>query len=368
MHVADVTMFYGARGGGVRRYLHAKHRWLASRPGYRHTLVVPRRAAIPEPDADTIDVPSVPLPFTSGYRLPVAKRSAVRALAGVHPDVIEAGDPYRFAWAALDAGRSLGVPVVGFYHSDLPHVVARHYGQRAERLAQAYVRRLYSRFDLVLAPSASTVAKLRALGLQHVRFQPLGVDTSVFRPQRRSRVWREYLGIRPLQRLLVYVGRSAPEKNLAVLLGALDRLGPSYMLAVVGPTSLAHSSPNVRLVPYVNDAQQLAALLATADAFVHAGDQETFGVAALEAMACGIPVVAPNAGALAELVDDDVGLRVQPRDAGALAAGIEALFECDVAQLGAAARRRAERYDWNRVLPDIVRRYSALRTPQLHAS
>lgn len=358
MHIADITMFYAAQSGGVRRYLEAKRQWLRSRPGYRHSLVLPQGAAAP--DDGTVIVPSLPLPFSRGYRLPVIKHPAVRALVELKPQLIEAGDPYRLAWAALDAGQLLGVPVVGFYHSDLPRALGRLWGARSERLAAAYVRRLYGTFDLVLAPSAAMVARLREMGVDRVCRQPLGVDSDDFRPQRRSAEWRRRLGVTPGERLLLFVGRFAAEKNLPLLLAALDRLGPGHVLVLVGHGPAPPPRADLRLVPYVGDRRRLASLIASCDVFVHAGDQETFGLAVLEAMACGVPVVAAHAGGLAELVDATVGATVPANDASALADAVHGLFARDLGPVRAAARRRAQAYDWRRVFPPLVARYDAL--------
>jgi alpha-1,6-mannosyltransferase len=364
MHVADVTMFYAAQSGGIRRYLQEKRRWFEARPAHRHSLVLPRGAAALGEGA--IEVPSVPLPFSSGYRLPLARRPAALALEALAPDLIEAGDPYHLAWAALDAGQALGVPVVGFYHSDLPRLARKLGGLRGERLAESYVRRLYSQFDLVLAPSLCMAERLRDLGVERVRRQTLGVDTRVVRPARRDVAWRLRLGARREDRLLIFVGRFAPEKNLHELYAAMDRLGPGHLLILVGGGNPPPPRADVRVVPYIADAAQLASLIACCDAFIHAGDQETFGLAALEAMACGVPVVAARAAGLAELVDEQVGAAVFPGGRGglgvALAEAVEELFARNLAPLRAAARRRAQQYDWSRVLPEIVAQYRRLLT------
>lgn len=367
LHVSDVTMFYAARSGGIRRYLQEKRRWLQARPGFRHSLVLPRHAAVGE---EAVEVPSLPLPFSHGYRLPLARRAAARALVELQPDVIEAGDPYRLAWAAVDAGQALGVPVVGFYHSDMPRVVGKACGAAAERLAEAYTRRLYSRFDLVLAPSVCMVQRLRELGLSRVERQALGVDSRVFHPQRRSQGWRLRLGAGPRDRLLLFVGRFAAEKNLPVLYTMLDRLGSGHILVLVGNGTPPPAHPAVRLVPFISDPARLAGLIASCDLFVHAGDQETFGLAPLEAMACGLPVVAARAGGLAELVDDSVGCAVPAPDPATLAAGmaeaVKRLCADGLQPLREAARSRAEAYDWERILPGIAARYAALgRQPAL---
>ena len=359
MHIADVTMFYAAHSGGIRRYLDVKHAWL-QRTDHRHTLVVPDRNGCPADDA-TLALRSVPLPLSGGYRLPVGVRRAARSLVGLRPQVIEAGDPYHLAWAALRARDRLGARAVAFCHSDLPRLVSTHYGPLAERWAARYFSRLYRDFDMVLAPSTYLVRKLQRWGIASVEHQPLGVDTEVFHPRRRSPARRASLAASADARLLVYAGRYAPEKNLAVLIDAIAALGKPYELVLAGAGALPPSlPPNVRVLPFVAGREALASVLASCDAFVHAGDQETFGLAALEAMACGLPVVGAAAGGTAEIVTPACGVLTRPRDADALAAGIEQLFASDRAAMSAEARRVAQRYAWPPLLEQMLRRYSRL--------
>jgi alpha-1,6-mannosyltransferase len=102
-------------------------------------------------------------------------------------------------------------------------------------------------------------------------------------------------------------------------------------------------------------------LLASCDLLVHPGDCETFGLIVLEAMACGLPVVGACGGAVAELVDDSSGILVKPNSAAALAAGIDAVFRGDRAQLGAQAACKArEQYDWTAIMPQLMGRYGQL--------
>jgi alpha-1,6-mannosyltransferase len=98
-------------------------------------------------------------------------------------------------------------------------------------------------------------------------------------------------------------------------------------------------------------------MLASCDAFVHAGDQETFGLAALEAMACGLPVVGIDQAGVAEIVTSGSGILVPPRDAAAFADGVRRLFARDVEAMRAEARRVAERYAWQPLLEQMLQRY-----------
>ena len=116
----------------------------------------------------------------------------------------------------------------------------------------------------------------------------------------------------------------------------------------------------MRVLPFVAGVAALAGALASADAFVHAGDQETFGLSALEAMACGTPIVVRKAEGLAELADGRCGLAVEQGSGVEFAEAIAALFEGDRSAQRAAARARAEAGDWERILPDLLGHYQRL--------
>jgi alpha-1,6-mannosyltransferase len=359
-HLVDATMFWSATGGGVRRYLLAKHAWLARHTAWQHTIAAP---VVDQPGMAAL--PSVSLPGSGGgYRLPIRRRALAQTLESLQPDLIEAGDPYRLAWASLDAAHARHIPAVAFCHSNLELLAATLAGPRlarvAMRTARRYVRRLYSHFDLVLAPSEVMRLRLLDCGLDRVACQPLGVDTQVFHPARSSAMWRNQLGLSPATRLLVYAGRFASEKHLDVLVEAVRKLGAPYVLLAIGTGPMPPSGDRVLVRPYESDPMALARMLASADVFVHAGDQETFGLAVLEAMACGTPVVARAAEGLAELVDDNVGAAVQDDLPQSYVDAISNLFMHDRNGASRRARERAEAYDWNQLLPILLTHYRQL--------
>jgi alpha-1,6-mannosyltransferase len=192
-------------------------------------------------------------------------------------------------------------------------------------------------------------------------YQPLGVDTNVFSPERRTLDLREKLGLSADSRVLVYAGRFAGEKNLPVLLQAFARLGSPYHLLMVGGDHEVRPARNVTILPYRRDSLELAQVFASADALVHAGTKETFGLVILESMACGRPVVAVSAGAIPEFVDDSVGILAQPDDPSSMADAIAALYDRDLEQMGAAARARVlQRYTWNHSFHAQTMAYSTL--------
>jgi alpha-1,6-mannosyltransferase len=288
-------------------------------------------------------------------------RQAARALRKLQPDLIEVGDPYQFAWSALRVRNVSGVPLCGFYHSDLPHLVRQRFGRMPQQAAACYVSNLYRRFDLVLAPSMLMVQRLRGMGINHVQRQPLGVDTEVFHPGRRDGRLRQQLGLPQQCRLLVYAGRFTREKKLTLLIEAVERLGHPYHLLMIGSGDDLPASAHATCLPFQHDARMLASLIASCDALVHAGDQETFGLVVLEAMACGIPVVGVAAGGVQELVDEHTGVLAQPGSARALAEAIEYLYQKDMALMGQNARRKVlETYDWEMIMPQLMKHYASL--------
>lgn len=358
-HVVDTTIFFAPTSGGVRRYLVAKHDWLKRHTQLRHTILVPG----PDDAGDAFGIACFrgpALPGSGGYRLPLRMRAFRDRLARLAPDLIEVGDPYHAAWHAVQAARQQGIPAVAFCHSDVITLAGGFLGGVGQRLAAQYLRQLYGRFDLVLAPSATIANRLDAAGVRNVAIQPLGVDLATLAPGGRDPALRHRLGIRGGTRLLVFAGRLSPEKRVRDLREAMRLLGPRYHLLLVGGTRPARLASNVTLLEYQHDPRALACVLGSCDAFVHAGDQETFGLVAIEAMACGLPVVAARGGALDELVDDAVGATFTPRDPSDLARAVAGVFERDRRALSAAARARAHAYSWDRAFARLLDHYARL--------
>lgn len=354
-------MLYAPRSGGVKRYLSAKKAWLARhRPDVRHSLVVPGAADSHDGQGEW-SIYAAPLPFGDGYRWPASKTAWMSRLVRQRPSLIEAGDPYTPGLAALRAGARLGVPVIGFCHTDLAALAALHFGDWAQRPVQRRWGKIYGQFDRVVAPSRYIAERLAEAGVADAVALPLGVDVSQFHPGRAEReAVRRRLGLAPDRRLLVFAGRPAREKKIDVLVEAAERLGDPYTLLLIGAGAPEDAAPaNVLSLPYERDAGGLARLLASCDAFVHANDAEPFGLITLEAMACGLPVVAVCAGGLAETVDETVGQFAARSAPGPFAEAIAGLFERDMAALSAAARARAvSRHGWDFVFERLTGIYA----------
>jgi alpha-1,6-mannosyltransferase len=362
VRLVDTTMLYAPRSGGVRRYLNSKRAWLAAhRPQVHHTLVVPG-ARDAHDGQGRVSIYAAPLPFGDGYRWPVVKQAWMERLIRQRPNIIEAGDPYTPGLAALRAGDALGIPVVGFCHTDLGALAALHIGEWAEKPVQKRWAAIYSQFDQAVAPSQFIAGRLIEAGVANAIGLPLGVDVDIFNPTRGDRAGlRASLGLTARHRVLVFAGRPAREKRLEVLVEAVERLGDPYVLLLIGAGAGAPISDRVICMDYQRDPQALAAILASCDAFVHANDNEPFGLVVLEAMACGLPVIGIAAGGVAESVDASVGELAAISEAGAMAEAVESVFARGAESLGLAARRRAEdRHGWNAVFQSLCGIYGGL--------
>ena len=357
--LVDTTMLYAPRSGGVKRYLLSKKAWIeANRPNVSHHLIVPGAKHGAGQDGIT-QFRAAKLPFGDGYRWPNSVKRWSAWVAATRPTLIEAGDPYTPGQGALEAGQRAGCPVVGFCHSDPAALAALHFGEWAKKPVEKRWARLFKQFDRVVSPSRFIARRLEEAGVSNIFIRPLGVEIDTFRPDRGDRDWLlRKLGLPASARLLCFAGRPAREKNIGVLIEAVQKLGAPYHLVLVGAGAGMPAEDRVISLPYERDPKAVARIIASCDAFVHANDKEPFGLIVLEAMACGRPVVGVNAGGVAETVNDEVGQLAASADPDQYADAVEALFARDLEAIGLAARVHAvERFAWNRVFEDLCMFY-----------
>ncbi|WP_269219187.1 glycosyltransferase [Brevundimonas vesicularis] len=360
--LVDTTMLYAPRSGGVKRYILSKKAWIeANRPGVSHSLIVPGARHKARADG-IVQLRATKLPFGDGYRWPSSVKRWSAWVAAMKPSIIEAGDPYTPGQGALEAGQRVGCPVVGFCHSDPAGLAALHFGEWAKKPVEKRWAKLFSQFDRVVSPSRFIARRLEEAGVNNIVIRPLGVEIDTFRPERRDRQWLlKQLGLGEDARLLCFAGRPAKEKNVDVLIEAVQKLGAPYHLVLVGAGAGMPEEDRVISMPYESDPKAVAKIIASCDAFVHANDKEPFGLIVLEAMACGRPLVGVNAGGVAETVDESVGQLAASADADDYAQAVEALFTRDIEAIGRVAREKAvSQFAWNRVFEDLCVVYGEL--------
>ncbi|OAT87113.1 glycosyltransferase [Desulfotomaculum copahuensis] len=379
MKICDLTNFYHEQSGGVKTYLHQKMDYIADCRGVEHLVIVPGAANLEKRRGNsTIQRLKAPeLPFARPYRLIMDAGRVDELLGQFSPDIIEVGCPY-FLPLAIAARRKYHCRLAGFYHSDFPRayvrttarLIGRIPAAMLEKAAFAYVRAMYRRMDLTLAPSLAVASALVRHGVGNVQVLSLGVDMKNFHPGLRSRWLRLRLGIAPEQVLLLYVGRFAREKGLDVLMPAFELLSAQhpgrYHLLLIGGGALEGelrewaAGRAVTVGGYL-PADQVAAVYASADLFVTAGRAETFGLTVLEAQASGLPVVAAASGAAAETVAPGAGVLIRPDDPAGLAAAIAGLPTQNLRSLGRQARRYVEvNYGWEKTFRKLFAFYREL--------
>jgi alpha-1,6-mannosyltransferase len=284
---------------------------------------------------------------------PVLLRRATvaRLLADLEPDRIEVSDRTTLRWTGAWARRH-GVRSAMVSHESLDGLLGLVGGARV--LADRLNARTATAYDTIICTTAWAAAEFRRIGATNVVQVPLGVDLAHFRPDRYDRRLRDRYAD-PGELLLLHCGRLSQEKRPQRSLAALAELrarGVPAVLVVAGSGPMAarlHADAErlrlpVRFLRFVSDRTVLARLLATADLVLAPGPVETFGLAALEALASGTPVVVSAQSALPEVIGD----------AGIAAAGDGPEYADAVQELAVrprtdrrlAARRRAERYPW----------------------
>ncbi len=366
--LCDITQSWSSVGGGVGTYLRRKRQHILEHTTHRHLLIVPGEfdEVIEDERTITATVASPKVPGSPNYRLLLRSWQVRSLLERFRPDLIECQDAYNLPWAAIGhARRHPGTALVAAYMTDFPTVyVERPFAKlmgetlagAASRLCYWYCGKLYRRFDLLYALSENGgAAKLRDLGLAPVEIMPLGVELGEFSPDRRDFALRRMLGVADDSPLLIYAGRLDGEKRAQTVVDAFrllpDSLGAHLVLLGDGPLREqfhAQAAARIHAPGYVNGRSQLARWLASADLYVSAMADETFGISIIEAQASGLPVVGVAAGAMVDRVNDSIGRLGPVGDSAAMADNILTLWAGDLSAMRQRAQIHARQFGWDR--------------------
>lgn len=264
------------------------------------------------PTGNLVSLPAVPFPGRGEYRFPLGLSGAVKAdLERFDPNVIHISSPDVSARAAVRWARAKGIPVLASVHTRF-ETYPRYYGAGfLEGLVERYLRSLYRQCDALVTPSQSMVDVLRRQGMnEDISIWSRGVDRTIFTPARRDQAWRQSLGIGSDEIVIAFLGRLVMEKGLDVFAEAVRLLGEegvAHRVLVIGDGPargwFEKAMPGGIFVGFQGGAD-LGRALASADIFFNPSITETFGNVTLEAMACGLPVVAAGATGSTSLVDD----------------------------------------------------------------
>ncbi|MER5452499.1 glycosyltransferase family 1 protein [Streptomyces sp. NPDC002764] len=368
MRVVIVTESFPPDVNGVAHCALQTARHLVDR-GHHPLVVAPAPAALlgragTGPDAQApcpvVRVPSLPLPGYPQVRVALPSRRLAAAVALHRADIVHLASPFVLGVRGMAAAARLGVPAVAVYQTDLAGY-ARTYMGAGEAAAWRRIRSVHAAADLTLAPSSASLRDLEAHDVPRVRLWPRGVDTVRFRPDLRDAALRRELA--PNGELIVgYVGRLAPEKHVELLSGVCGLDGVRVVIVGDGPStpSLTEALPGAVFLGR-RTGDELARIYASLDVFAHTGPFETFCQTVQEAMASGVPVVAPAVGGPLDLVAHErTGLLVPPHDADAVRDAVRSLVTDPERRFlfGATARATVEGRTWAAVGDQLIGHYA----------
>ncbi|MBL1077422.1 glycosyltransferase family 1 protein [Nocardia sp. 2] len=300
------------------------------------------------------------LPFYRDFRIGLETRRRLRGIMReFQPDVVHIASPATLGYQAARVAAELDVPTVAIYQTDLVGFAERYDLPAGVRAMAALTRRIHLQVDRTLAPSTASLRQLELMGIPGLSRWPRGVDLQQFDPARRSEALRARLA--PHGELLVgYIGRLAPEKELELLAHLRTVGGIRLVIVGGGPEEkrLRKLLPDAAFLGVLHG-DELAAAYASLDVFVHTGRHETYCQAAQEALASGVPVVAPASGGPIDVVTPGTGFLYPPGDADAMVNLVRRLVSDPAlrAKTADAAHRSVQDRSWDAVNNLLIRHY-----------
>jgi len=362
LRIAVVTETYPPEINGVAMTLARIVTGLQAR-NHQIQLIRPRQNA----DDNAAELPQfeevlqrgVPIPRYSGLKMGLPAKSALlRLWQAKRPDIVHIATEGLLGWSALAAANKLKIPVATDFHTNF-HAYTQHYGLGLlRRPVASYLRKFHNKARLTMVPTHSLRDELHRYGYHNLAVVSRGVDTALFHPARRSDERRRQWGAGAKALVALYVGRLAPEKNLALVMDSFTRIQshqPNAKLVLVGdgPERAALESCHPHpIFAGMRSGVDLAQHYASADLFLFPSTTETYGNVTLEAMASGLAVVAYDYAAARELIRHGANGLLAPFDQApqfiALAESLAAT-PGEIGHLGNSARNTAETIEWEKV-------------------
>ncbi|MDO0916453.1 glycosyltransferase [Streptomyces sp. DT2A-34] len=369
LRIVRLANFVAPASGGLRTALRELGKGFKL-AGHDPVLVVPgeKYSDCETEQGRVITLPGPMLPGTGGYRVLIDKRRVAALLEELAPDRLEVSDRTTLRWTGRWARRAR-VPAVMVSHETADGVL-RTWGlseNLSRRAADALNVRTAHTYAKVVCTTEFAEREFVRIGARNVVRAPLGVDLMNRRPTLRDAALRE-THARADEKLLVMCSRLSVEKRPGTALDALESLrgrGVRAVLVVAGNGPLRARLEQraqerdlpVTFLGHVADRSLLGALQASADICLAPGPAETFGLAALEAMACGTPVVASASSALPEVIGSSGATAADNGDA--FADAVEMLLDRPERERREAARARAECFGWGTAVDAFLTAHDA---------
>lgn len=307
-------------------------------------------------------VPAIMFPKVSTLPLGVPQPRMVRILREFAPDVVHLASPFVLGYGGLRAAQHLDVPVVAVYQTDVAGFADSYGAGFAARAAWRWTKHLHGRADRTLAPSSSAMEDLGAHGIPRVFRWSRGVDIERFAPSARDEELRRSWSPEG-KPIIGFVGRLAPEKHVERLAVLADR--DDLQLVIVGG-GVERDALEKRMPTAVFTGEltglALSRAYASLDVFIHPGEHETFCQAVQEALASGVPSIAPDAGGPRDLViPGRNGMLLPVADFEArLGMAVDHLVQpATRSRFSAAARRGVLARTWPAICDELLEHYAA---------
>lgn len=328
--------------------------------GHEAIIIAPESVGGPSEYAgfEILRVPAINVKGLIPIALP--QQLAKARVLNFQPDVIHLASPALLGNYVARFAKKNAIPTLSVYQTDLAGF-ANHYGfQLANATLNKFVGRVHSNSDRTLAPSTSACDYLNELGVPGVELWRRGVDSERFRPENRDQNLRNsLLGNRPDRTLVGYIGRLAHEKRIEDLISLDEQDDVQLVIVGDGPIRerLERKLPNAIFTGF-KTGHDLARMYASLDIFIHTGQHETFCQSIQEALASGVPVIAPNSGGPIDLVEDGkTGYLINTGNPKEIKRVVKLIQQSDVTELRKVTRESVVNRTWLSINQELIKHY-----------
>lgn len=365
MKVALFTDTYLPQINGVSKTIHRLRNYLFNK-NIDNILLMPELHLLNN-EKEVYYFRSLQLPFYPDLRLALPIKKEVDPILNKYkPDVIHVVTEFSMGLSGLKWAKRHDVPIISSYHTNFAYYAKYYNYQFLSNLLWQYLVWFHNQCEINFCPSSDTLHLLSSKGINNLAIWGRGVDIKLFNPAKKNYDLRKYFNLND-DILLLYVGRIAPEKDLNVLFDAFKIVKNMYhniKLIIAGNGPLIQNLKELEIPGIIFtgelDQEKLAPLYASCDIFVFPSTTETYGNVILEAMASGLPVVAPYCGGIKENLENGVnGLSHNPHDSNDLAQKIlELIYDKNKRYyMSIKAREHAKSMTWENVLSVVLEGY-----------
>jgi len=366
LRIAVVTETWPPEVNGVAMTLAKLVQGLSHR-NHDVQLIRPRQTKTDSPMSDSsleeVLMRGMPIPRYPELKLGLpSKKTLVKTWTLRRPDVVHIATEGPLGWSALQAAKVLKLPVTSDFRTNFQSY-SKHYGVGwLRKPIVAYLRKFHNATACTMVPTRELMRTLSQNGFANLKVVSRGVDTKLFNISKRDTSLRSSWGATDETKVLISVGRMAPEKNLDQVLKTYEALkvtGQAFKLVMVGDGPLKDQFqkryPEI-IFPGMLTQSNLAAYYASSDLFIFPSQTETFGNVTLEALASGIPVLAFDCAAARDWVQTGVnGWLVAENNPEGFAAQAVTIFNSKdlLEKITQSTRQQVVHLDWDQIAEQV---------------